>query len=176
MRRLQLAGALGVRIEKRRETEVTILRLRDGLGAETDADIRVLRETLGFAPDAREIVVTFGSGQRSANELALLTRSMWEILAELSGGVEVPEVDRLQGRAAPAAPGPPPTGMPIAHIHSSADAPADAFAAVRYRNYWFWIDDRDLASKRIFTFLTVFSSIAEKGSVPQVPIITIPAN
>ena len=47
---------------------------------------------------------------------------------------------------------------------------------MRYRNYWFWIDDRDLGSKRAFTFLRIFSSIAETGAVPQVPIITIPAN
>jgi len=29
---------------------------------------------------------------------------------------------------------------------------------------------------RAFTFLRIFSSIAETGAVPQVPIITIPAN
>jgi hypothetical protein len=54
--------------------------------------------------------------------------------------------------------------------------PSDAYAAVRYRDHWFWIDDRDLASKRAFTFLRIFSSIAETGSVPQVPVLTIPAN
>jgi hypothetical protein len=47
---------------------------------------------------------------------------------------------------------------------------------VRYRNYWFWIDDRDLNSKRLFMFLMMFSSLAETGAVPQTPIITIPAN
>ena len=39
-----------------------------------------------------------------------------------------------------------------------------------------WVDDRDLGSKRIFSFLMVFSSIAETGVVPQVPVLTIPAN
>ena len=119
----------------------------------------------------------YGSGRHDENELVLLTRSIWEILAELSAGVEVPERDRAEGRATagPSA-GARPRAMPIAHIHSSSVSPSDAFAAVRYRNHWFWIDDRDLDSKRVFTFLTVFSSIAEKGTVPQVPIITIPAN
>jgi hypothetical protein len=66
--------------------------------------------------------------------------------------------------------------LPIAHIHASSEPPANAYIAARYRDHWFWIDDRDLASKRVFTFLMVFSSIAESGAVPQVPVITIPAN
>jgi hypothetical protein len=57
-----------------------------------------------------------------------------------------------------------------------SEPPPDAYAAVRYRNYWFWIDDQDLDSKRAFLFLRIFSSIAETGAVPQIPIITIPAN
>ena len=40
--------------------------------------------------------------------------------------------------------------------------------SAHYRDRWFWIDDRDLASKRLFAFLMVFSSIAETGAVPQV--------
>jgi hypothetical protein len=47
---------------------------------------------------------------------------------------------------------------------------------VRRRNYWFRIDERDLESNRAFMFLRISSSIAETGAVPQVPIITIPAN
>jgi hypothetical protein len=47
---------------------------------------------------------------------------------------------------------------------------------VRYRDYWFWIDDRDVYSRRVFTFLMMFTSIAETGVAPQAPIITIPAN
>lgn len=62
--------------------------------------------------------------------------------------------------------------QPLAHIHSGTERPGDAYAAVRYRDYWFWIDDRDLYSKRAFTFLMMFSSIAETGVAPQAPIIT----
>jgi hypothetical protein len=34
---------------------------------------------------------------------------------------------------------------------------------------------RDLDSKRLMMFLMVFSSLAETGVAPQVPLITIPA-
>ncbi len=65
---------------------------------------------------------------------------------------------------------------PVARVLSGEGAPADAYVAVRYRNHWFWIDDRDLASKRAFSFLKIFSSIAETGVAPQQPVLTIPAN
>jgi hypothetical protein len=65
--------------------------------------------------------------------------------------------------------------MPLLHIRSGTEAPADAFAAVRYRHSWFWVDDRDLISKRVFMFLRMFASLAETGVVPQAAIVTIPA-
>ena len=69
-----------------------------------------------------------------------------------------------------------PRMYPVARIRVSSERPQDAFSAVQYRNYWFWIDDRDLASKRVFTFLRMFSSISETGVTPQLPVLTIPTN
>ncbi|MBX3662404.1 MAG: hypothetical protein KF804_08145 [Burkholderiales bacterium] len=45
-----------------------------------------------------------------------------------------------------------------------------------YYDHGFRIDDRDLASKRAFSFLKIFSSIAETGVEPQQPVLTIPEN
>ena len=175
--RIQQAGALGMRVEKRGGTEVTLIFFRENVDEDVAKDIHFVRDTLGIKPENKELLLTFGSTPRSGGEITLLTRSMWEILAELSTGVEVPAQDTAEGRATTTPPlSDRPHATPIAHIHSSGEQPADAYAAVRYRDHWFWIDDRDLASKRVFTFLTIFSSIAETGTVPQIPIITIPAN
>jgi hypothetical protein len=177
LRRIQLAGALGVRIEKDAKAQATVIFFREKIDPEVEKDIRLLKETLGINPESKELTLGYGSAPRASNEITLLTRSMWEILAELSAGVEVPEQDTVEGRATatPRLTGRP-AALPIAHIHASTERPADAYIAARYRDRWFWIDDRDLASKRIFTFLMVFSSIAETGAVPQVPVLTIPAN
>jgi hypothetical protein len=46
--------------------------------------------------------------------------------------------------------------------------------AVRYRNSYFWIDDRELGSKRIFSFLMFVFTLAETGEKGTAPVVTIP--
>jgi hypothetical protein len=179
LRRVQQAGALGIRTEKRDGAEVTLIFFRENASEDVAKDIRSLKETLGIAPGAKEILLNFGSLRHNDHEITLLTRSMMEMLVEFSAGIEVPQQHLLEGRAraAPEPAAPATQGeAALPRIHSGSESPRDAYAAVRYRNYWFWIDDRDLDSKRAFMFLRIFSSIAETGAVPQVPIITIPAN
>ena len=55
-------------------------------------------------------------------------------------------------------------------------APTDAYAAVRYRDTWYWVDDRDLASKRAFAFMMMFFSLAETGTSAPAPVLTIGTN
>jgi hypothetical protein len=56
------------------------------------------------------------------------------------------------------------------------ECPDDAFAAVEYRGHWFWIDDRDLRSKRALSLLMLFFSLTETGGAPGAPLVTIPVN
>src|SRR5688572_32762668 len=41
----------------------------------------------------------------------------------------------------------------LIQIRSSPGKPADAFVTIPYRDRWYWIDDRDLKSKRTFSFM-----------------------
>jgi hypothetical protein len=203
LRRIQQAGALGMRIERRVDfrdrarpgrrgerpqdpgdedritVEETWLFFRDRVDEKTAEDVRFIKQALGLRPDAREARLVFGSLRQREEEIALLTRSIMEILVELATGVEVPEQHLAEGRVRPGAD---PelragrAGGPAIRVFSGDAAPRDAYVAVRYRNTWFWVDDRDLVSKRMFTFLRMFSSIAETGVTPQVPVLTIPAN
>ena len=102
---------------------------------------------------------------------------MQEILTELAAGVEVPEEDLAEHRAT-AVPNisAGAEAQPLIHIHSSSARPLDDYAAVFYRGRWFWVDDGDLRSKRVFLFLMIFSALSETQAVPQVPIVTIPTN
>jgi hypothetical protein len=180
LRRLQLSGAVSIRLVKRGAEQVGVLILSSKRAGEVSQDLQFVRKTLGIIPDRNgEITLAFGLLPRGASEIALLTRSMAEILLEVGAGIEVPSEHVAQGRTAMA------TRLvsaenvrdrPLIRIQSSASPPANTYAAVRYRDTWYWIDDGDLASKRIFSFLMIFFSLAETGVTPQAPVLTIPAN
>jgi len=100
MQRIQQAGAMGLRVEGAKGETVTVVfgRLQD---AAIEADRQFIRKTLGLNPDATEFQLAFGSLAKNDRELAVLTRSMLEILAELASHIEVPATDVAEQRVLP---------------------------------------------------------------------------
>ena len=179
LRRIQTSEAVGFRIEKRGAEDAAIIGFRGNVPPAVEQDIRFVRETLGLDPDASEFTLAFGAVQRNDREIAMLSRSMFEILLELGAGAVVPARHVEEGRTSPNLTMPPnasPRDAPLVAIRSSADRPQRAFTAVQYRDQWYSIDDRDLRSKGIFTFLMLLFSLAEAGAAPQAPLVTIPLN
>jgi hypothetical protein len=176
IRRLQQAGAIGMRTDRTGTKTVSWIFFRRNAGA-VDWDIQHLKAALHINSRANEFVLTFGS-QHRPNEIALLTRSMQEIMTELAAGVNVPSEDLVENRATASrvTADAEPEISPLIRIQSSIASPTDAYAAVHYRDLWFWVDDRDLRSKRVFMFLMMMSALSETRVVPQVPIVTIPTN
>lgn len=170
--RIEQTGAIRLRIDKRDDhTVIFVVFHRDAEDAQ--ADIRLVKDALGLDPKRDEFRLVFGSARRP-DEIALNTRSIQQILTELATGVDVPEQDLVDGRATPRDRMAADDATTLMRIRSGSEQPVDAFAAVRYRNRWFWIDDRDLSSKRTFMFLTMFMSLTESGALPQMPVLTIP--
>ena len=67
--------------------------------------------------------------------------------------------------------------IPLMRIHSSKQKQADAFVEIYYRNTWFWIDDGDLDSKRVFAQLMQLFTMADTGVREEsLPVATIPAH
>jgi hypothetical protein len=60
----------------------------------TAATAKKVRELLGLNRDAQEFRLVLGTVPQDDKEIAMLTRSMIEILGEASAGVEVPADDR----------------------------------------------------------------------------------
>ncbi|MBS0519564.1 MAG: hypothetical protein JSR90_12805 [Proteobacteria bacterium] len=177
-RRLQIAGLLSVRTERRNNDEVGVFIIDEGKTEQTRADVKYIRDTLRLKPGKDgDLTIVFGAHQRNGNELAVLSRSMGDILIDLSMGIDVPEADVAAGRTVPTVrpiTAKNPRERPLVHIHSGPAAPAHAYAAVNYDGTAFWIDDDDYASKRTFTLLMIFTSLAETGVVAQNPTLTIP--
>jgi hypothetical protein len=180
LRRLQLSEAIGFRLEKRGPDDVSLITFRgQKLTPAVEEDLRFLGTALGISREGHELSLTFGAIPRSDRELAMLTRSMLEILLELGAQMEAPAEDVAAGSTFPDMPTRPDAGPrdePLISVRSGAEPPADAFAAVRYGAHWFWIDNRDFRSKALFSFLLLLTSLAGTGAVPQAPVITVPAS
>src|SRR5450759_961634 len=68
LRRIQQAGALGMRIEKRDGAEATLIFFRENASEDVAKDIRLLKEALGIAPGSKELLLGFGSLRHSDRE------------------------------------------------------------------------------------------------------------
>ena len=177
LQRLQQAGGMGLRVEgaKKGETLVVFQRRVDEA---TEADRHLIRQKLGLNPDATEFRLAFGSVAQNDHEIAVLTRSMLDIMVELAAtGIDVPDSHVTEKRVLPSPPAT--TGeearlAPVLQVHSSSAQPTDAYVAVPYHGHWFWIDDRDFPSKRMFSFIMVLFTLVETGEKEEAPIVTIP--
>ena len=135
-----------------------------------------LKKLLKLSLEATEYTVVYGGSPSSDTEIAMVTRSVFDIMSQVALSADIPQSDIQEGRAYPS---PPllqePSYKTIARIHSGQSSSRDADVMVRYRNLWFWIDDRDLESKRVLSTLLLMVNLAESGRPAAAPLITIPA-
>jgi hypothetical protein len=179
LRKIQLSGAVGMRVQQdaqKRQTTLVTFRSQN-ISEQTVAEIRELRRLLHLDPDATELKLVFGATASNDKELAILTRSLLHIMNTMAAQVEVPPEHVAAGRATPGAVAGATGAEPqrLVRILSSKDKPADAFVAIPYRDHWFWIDDRDLKTKRAFAFMMMLFTLSDTGEKDHLPLITIPA-
>ena len=179
--KIQDSGAVEMRVlsddEKLMETTVIFL-YRENAPPDIVAAIEELNATLGLNPVNDKLKVSYGFLPKSDQDLALITRSMIQIMIELAMEIEAPAAHVEEGRTlrtmAQASRAEERIGS-IARIQSGTAKPDDAFVAVEFKDHWFWIDDRDFDSKRTFTFLMILFSLTETGGKEGLPLVTIPA-
>lgn len=183
LRELQLRNAFSTRVqtgkgtEKGAEEELLVFRARHP-DPETQAMAKTVRELLGLNENATEFQMGFGSMNSNDTEIAFLTRSMLDILTETAAGVEIPAADLDEGRVTKplvVKTGSEPNLQFLVRVRSSAHKPdtKEAFATIQYRGYWFWIDDRDIHSKRGLAFLMTLFTLASPGASIAPPVLTI---
>ena len=179
LRKIQLSGAVGMRVTQdaqKQETSLLTFRVKD-IPQETLNDIRELRQLLKLDPDAAEIKLVFGATPANDRELAVLTRSILHLMQTMASQVEVPPEDLAQTRAVPGweSAQDKPGATRMVRIQSSKKKPTDTFVVIDYRDHWFWIDDRDLRTKRAFAFMMMLFTLADTNEKENLPLITIPA-
>jgi hypothetical protein len=179
MRQIQASGAIGMRFKKTEKDESALMVIR----GERDPGIQALsaevRKILGLDLHAKEFNVVYGSIPKDDKEIAILTRSLLQVMVDLSADIEVPAAHVEEKRVSP-------THveeavkdgkiLPLIRIHNSSKKPDDAFISIPYRDFHFWIDDKDLMSKKLFSFMMFVFTLVETGEKGTAPIVTVPTN
>jgi len=178
LRNMQLAGATGMQLKTDDETGDTALLIihADALTPDDKALMLEFRSLLNIATDVDEFNVQYGFLPANDAEMAIITRSMLQIMVYLAGQVDVPEPHISSGRTVPDAVNTTPEAFDYrVNIRHSEDEPDGAFVSVRYHDVWYYIDDQDYQSKRLFSFVMLLMSLMESGDNAGLPLVTIPA-
>jgi len=112
------------------------------------------------------------------DEISIQTRSVMAMMEFMARGVEVPlehledgwvidyGLQTSEGETAKAL-------IPFT-MHSSKSRPANVFAAVRFRDYWYYIDHADIISKRALSLIIVLFRLQAPTPSGAAPILTLP--
>jgi hypothetical protein len=180
LREVQASGAFGMRVEEDKakakgSTAVLFFRGQD-VPADIMEKVSEIRRLLKLPTDQQRYLLTYSPVRGADNELAVNSRSMLQILSAFASYVEVPEAHLKEHRAVPISENTPSeTRQDVARIHSGKEKPADAYAAVLYRGYWFWVEDGDWQTKRALTAVMFFFTLMGAGGAENLPLVTIPA-
>lgn len=139
------------------------------LSKQQELDLTSLKTLLGLRSDENTFKIVLGPSTENNNEIAVQSRSLIQILTVMASEIDVPDEHVSEMRT----PRTPKNTKNNIKIHSSKFRPEDALVAVLYRDYWFWIDDRDLVSKRALNLVMILFALAETGE-QRLPLITLP--
>lgn len=179
IRNLQNSGVIRVKTIKSKDSGIkTVISFASkGYPNEIPEQLRELQNLLGLDQSADQYVLTYGGVPENNREIAVQSFSLMHLLSFLAARVEVPAEEVNEGRAS--------HGVSSGNtdrenkmafsVKCSSSKPSDSFAAVRYNSHWFWIDNRDMASKRTLSFILLVFTLAETGRREALPQITIPA-
>lgn len=186
LRYLQKTGDIAMRLEdtgNSLESLLFIIKKHDDLSMQTilerKAQSKRIRQILDISEDVESFKVTYGTLPKSDNEIALITRSMLTIMVDMAASIRVPQEHVEEGRVPAMFSDSPPAGKTssVPSIESSDGMPSDYYARAKYLGNWFYIDGKDLNSKRVFSFLMLLFSLSETGAgSTSGPLLTIPTN
>ena len=173
MQELQALGAVGFElITDENEKHGIIFRLKkEGLTGATIQKSRRAAEIIGLDPEQEQFRVIYAPFKTDSVTLSIQTRSVIQMLTAMAGFIDVPAE-----KAAYAAPGYDLSGTsprPF-RVRSGEDRPDQSFARIKYKGYWYWIDNSDLASKRVFTLMLFITTLTNQAKDANAPVLTIP--
>jgi len=181
MRYFQLRNELrmGVQIHEDKDKSTTD-KLQIAFPYEGEEAKRLASMLKGVYSSNGNYVLSMELGFNVKGQIGVYPRSILSCMYYLSRGVEVPKVDRQQGKA-------PSTFSDEKNLFAWGDLigslmkvktcqcmPKNAYVVIKYRKHWFYIDDSDAQSKQ--TFLLLLQLYNLQAGQPKVapPVLTLP--
>jgi hypothetical protein len=150
-----------------------------------------LIDLLNLEPNLPEYDVVIAPGvlfdpgvypQARRTELRIMPRSTSQVLYFLANGVDVPLEHVTCGLVQPVGDE---AGRPVdpleltrglfeVHVCKGHKPPDCSYVAVRYRDYWYYIDDRDQATKATLTLLLQLNRLDFGNERAAAPFLTLP--
>ncbi len=180
LRKIQKSNSISMRIKKVNNKETVMIAFDEKIKTALPKESQDIRKLLGLDLAGTEFEVVYDAVSRNEKEIAIITRSMLESLIDLASLIEVPESHVAEKRVNPTFKDELTENtsvQPLIKVYNSVQKPDDAFVSVYYRDHWFFIDDKDLPSKGVFSFLMFAFTLTETGTNKEsVPIVTVPTN
>ena len=139
--------------------------------------VRELRQILGLSSRRNRFLITERTTDLQESEISIQTRSLAAMMTFMAKGVEVPPEHLAEGRVFD-------LGIPTGEddgkhlfpfrMRSSKDPPKSSFAAVRYQGYWFYINHRDIDSKRALSLILALFRFLAPSEGGAAPILSLP--
>jgi len=176
IRQAQAVGGFGLRLKPIKDRQPVVLSLRAAAGEAAAGPDRRIRELLSLDPKASEFTLTYGDFPDSDKEISVLSRSILQIMIDVSSAIDVPAKDVQEGRVYIPQRSAEQAGLfpPLIRVQTGAKPPVDVFVSVPYRGQWFWIEDRDRPSKQMLTMLMMLFSLTETAAAQAAPLLTVP--
>lgn len=174
MRKLYVLDAIEMQVRGEGQGRERFLVISDPRTPETAALVRELRGILGLPATGNEFSITSRRLGRAPDEITIQTRSLSQIMAFLSLGVEIPADQRAQVAGFdPAGAAQAGGGIPF-RVRATDARPDDAFVAVEYNGTWFSIANTDIESKRAFNVLIYGFRLLAPDQGPAAPALSLP--
>ena len=175
LQEMQNAGAIGFEFESDPETghDVILVLRQHGVPDEILTKRQRSAEILGLDLEANRFRVVYAPFKIDGSTLSLQTRSITQTLSAMAGFVDVPA--ELANQATPGFRIRQNVARPF-HVLSGPERPEQAFATIRYKDHWYWIEDTDLASKRVFTLMLFLTTLTNQARDERGPVLTIPTS
>jgi hypothetical protein len=136
-----------------------------------------LRQLIGLS-DRNRFRITDRVTNIKDDEISIQTRSVMAMMEFMARGVEAPiaylEEGRVIAHGLQSSEGEAAKGLIPFRMRSSNNRPANVFAAVRFNDYWYYIDHDDITSKRALSLIIVLFRLMAPTPSGAAPILTLP--